>query len=135
MLRVTRQRTAVQELLATVEGFRSAQELHELLRERGSTVGLATVYRTMQALAGAGAVDVRLTADGEALYRRCRQQSHHHHLVCRSCGATEEIQADLVERWARQVGDYHGFDDVEHTVELTGTCARCRPQGQVRSPT
>ena len=125
MLRVTRQRTAVQELLATIDGFRSAQQIHELLRERGTSVGLATVYRTMQALADAGAVDVRLTADGEALYRQCRQRSHHHHLVCRSCGATEEIAADVVERWARQVGDAHGFAEVEHTVELTGTCAAC----------
>lgn len=125
MLRLTRQRIAVQELLATVDGFRSAQELHELLRERGTAVGLATVYRTMQALADAGVVDVRLAADGESLYRRCRQEAHHHHLVCRSCGVTEEIAADVVERWARQVGESHAFADVEHTVELTGTCAAC----------
>ena len=125
MQRNTRQRTAVQELLEELDEFRSAQQLHQMLVEQGSPVGLATVYRTMQALADAGDVDVLRTPDGEALYRKCGQRTHHHHLVCRSCGATVEIAADVVERWARQVGANHGFTDVDHTAELTGTCQRC----------
>ena len=125
MQRTTRQRAAVQELLEELDGFRSAQQLHQMLVERGSPVGLATVYRTMQALADAGDVDVLRTPDGEAQYRKCGQRTHHHHLVCRSCGATVEIAADVVERWARQVGASHGFTDVDHTAELTGTCRPC----------
>lgn len=123
--RMTRQRAAVHELLDAVDDFRSAQQLHELLRTRGDAVGLATVYRTMQALADAGEVDVLRAEDGEVLYRRCRQRGHHHHLVCRSCGATVELAADVVERWARQVGADHGFSAVDHTAELTGTCQAC----------
>lgn len=123
--RMTRQRAAVQELLDAVDDFRSAQQLHELLRERGEAVGLATVYRTMQALADGGEVDVLRAGDGEVLYRRCRERGHHHHLVCRSCGATVELAADVVERWAHQVGVDHGFADVDHTAELTGTCQAC----------
>lgn len=123
--RMTRQRAAVQEVLDAVDDFRSAQQLHELLRERGDAVGLATVYRTLQALADADEVDVLRAADGEVLYRRCRERGHHHHLVCRSCGATVELAAEVVERWARQVGAEHGFADVEHTAELTGTCRDC----------
>jgi Fur family ferric uptake transcriptional regulator len=125
MQRMTRQRAAVSGLLADVDDFRSAQQLHEMLRSRGDAVGLATVYRTMQALVDAGEVDMIRTADGESLYRRCTERGHHHHLVCRSCGATVEIAADIVERWASQVGAAHGFSDVEHTAELTGTCAAC----------
>lgn len=124
-LRMTRQRAAVQEILDDTDDFRSAQQLHELLRSRGHAIGLATVYRTMQALADADEVDVLRAADGEALYRRCRERGHHHHLVCRSCGATVELAADVVERWARQVGADHGFTDVDHTAELTGTCSAC----------
>jgi len=45
--RNTRQRTAVAEVLASVDDFRSAQELHDLLRYRGYKVGLTTVYRTL----------------------------------------------------------------------------------------
>jgi len=124
--RVTRQRTAVAGALTAVDDFRSAQQLHEYLRAHGDSIGLATVYRTLQALAEAGQVDVLRTADGESLYRRCERREHHHHLVCRSCGATVEIDGPSVESWASQVGAAHGFTDIEHTIELFGTCQACR---------
>ena len=53
-VRSTRQRAAISALLETVEDFRSAQELHDALRERGENIGLTTVYRTLQAMATAG---------------------------------------------------------------------------------
>ena len=124
--RQTRQRAEILDLLADVDEFRSAQQLHEMLRARGSSVGLATVYRAVQALSEHGDVDVLRTQDGESVYRRCEQRSHHHHLVCRDCGRTVEIEAAQAESWAAQVGAAHGFDDVEHIIELVGTCAGCR---------
>lgn len=125
MQRMTRQRSAVADVLADVDDFRSAQQLHELLRDRGEGIGLATVYRTLQALADGGDVDVLRTGDGEALYRRCARREHHHHLVCRRCGATVEIDGPTVEAWAERVGAAHGFSDIEHTMELSGTCSAC----------
>jgi Fur family ferric uptake transcriptional regulator len=122
---MTRQRSAVAELLDRVDDFRSAQQLHDMLRAQGDAVGLATVYRTLQSFAETGDVDVRRTAEGESLYRRCTVRSHHHHLVCRSCGATVEVAGGVLERWATAVGADHGFVAVEHTAELTGICARC----------
>lgn len=123
-LRPTRQRRAVTEALDSFSDFRSAQEIHELLGRRGETVGLATVYRTLQRLAETGDVDVLRTEDGEAIYRRC-SESHHHHLVCRSCGATVEVEGPAVERWTRAIAAEHGYADVSHTLEIFGTCARC----------
>ena len=125
MQRMTRQRSAVTDLLDDLDDFRSAQQLHELLRERDREVGLATVYRTLQALADSGEVDVLRADDGEALYRRCSRREHHHHLVCRRCGTTVEIDGPGVEEWAAAVGAAHGFRDVTHTMELVGTCAAC----------
>ncbi|MFV2143291.1 MULTISPECIES: Fur family transcriptional regulator [Isoptericola] len=126
-LRMTKQRAAVAGALDATDEFRSAQQLHEQLRDRGDAVGLATVYRTLQALAAGGEVDVLRTDDGEALYRRCARTEHHHHLVCRSCGRAVEIDGPTVESWAAQVGASQGFTDIEHTVELWGTCTDCRP--------
>ncbi len=126
MQRMTRQRSAVSDALAGLEDFRSAQQLHELLRERGVGVGLATVYRTLQSLAEDGAVDVLRTADGESVYRKCARSGHHHHLVCRGCGRTVEIEGPGVEAWADQVGAAQGFTAIQHTVELSGLCAECR---------
>ena len=123
-LRPTRQRTAVAEAMASFNDFRSAQEIHDLLGRRDHPVGLATVYRTLSALVEAGEVDMLRTEDGEAIYRRC-SDSHHHHLVCRSCGATVEVEGPTVERWTRSISAEHGFSDVSHTLEIFGTCPRC----------
>ena len=125
MQRMTRQRATIADLLDATEDFRSAQQLHEMLRARGETTGLATVYRTLQAMADNGQVDVLRTAEGENVYRRCERTEHHHHLVCRECGATIEIDGPTVEAWATLVGSTHGFVDIEHTIELFGTCAEC----------
>ena len=124
-IRPTRQRAAVSGVLDELDGFRSAQELHALLRARQDPVGLATVYRTLQTLATAGEVDVLRSAEGEAVYRRCSTGGHHHHLVCRRCGRTVEVAGPAVERWAEGVAAEHGFAEVSHTVEVFGTCAGC----------
>ena len=125
MQRMTRQRSAVADVLADVDDFRSAQQLHELLRDRGEGIGLATVYRTLQSMADGGDVDVLRAGDGETLYRRCTRREHHHHLICRRCGTTVEIDGPTVESWAEAVGTAHGFSDIEHTMELSGTCSAC----------
>ena len=122
--RRTRQRTAVASYLAGAAEFRTAQRIHEDLRSSGETLGLATVYRTLQTMAEAGEVDVLRTADGEASYRRC-SPTHHHHLVCRRCGRAEEVTGADIEAWARRVATEHGFTDVQHEVEVYGTCADC----------
>lgn len=123
--RPTRQRTAIAEALSGTAEFRSAQEIHAALARRDERVGLATVYRNLQAMAGDGEVDVIRTADGEAVYRSCATDDHHHHVVCRSCGLAVEVTGDAVERWAEAVAAEHGFTEIRHTVEIDGLCATC----------
>ena len=125
-VRATRQRAAIIALLDTVDEFRSAQELHDELRRRGENIGLTTVYRTLQSLSAADLVDMVRTDTGESMYRRCEGADHHHHLVCRSCGAAVEVSGREVEAWAAEVAEEHGFSDVSHTIELFGTCRQCR---------
>ena len=127
-LRNTRQRTAISALLDTIDEFRSAQEIHDQLRRRGHNIGLTTVYRTLQSMAAAGAVDNLRSDTGEAVYRRCSTH-HHHHLVCRGCGYTVEVQGDPVETWAAEVAGAHGFSEASHTVEIFGTCSACAAKG------
>jgi len=122
--RRTRQRTAVQEVLAELHEFRTAQQIHDELRKRGDSIGLTTVYRTLQSLSEAGELDALRNADGETAYRRC-SDGHHHHLVCRSCGRTVEVSGPAVERWANAVAAEHGFREVSHDLEIFGTCGSC----------
>lgn len=126
MQRNTKQRAEILTLLDHLDEFRSAQQLHDMLRGRGSTTGLATVYRAVQTLAESGEVDVLRSPEGEAVYRRCARRSHHHHLVCRHCGKAVEIDGPGAEAWAEQVAASYDYSDVEHTIELLGTCAECR---------
>jgi Fur family ferric uptake transcriptional regulator len=116
----------VDRVLADAEAFLSAQEIFVALRDRGDGVGLATVYRHLQKLSDAGVVDAVAGADGQLVYRRCGEGAHHHHLVCRSCRRSTELESAEVERWAARQAAHRGYTDVEHTVEIFGTCADCR---------
>lgn len=122
---MTRQGAAVESVLSATSGFRSAQDLHAELRTQGSSVGLTTVYRHLTQMVEAGTVDMLHTDAGEAVYRLCSSEDHHHHVVCRECGATVEVDGPEVERWARAVAASAGFTDVSHTIEVFGTCADC----------
>lgn len=123
-LRHTRQRAAVSAVLAGLDVFLTAQEIHELIREQGEKVGLATIYRTMQHLVKTGEVDVILNPYGQAAYRFC-SRSHHHHLICRVCGRTIEFQLPGLETLIDELTRQHGFSDIDHELELTGWCANC----------
>ena len=123
--RTTRQREAIARALGADDRFRTAQDLHEDLRRAGERVGLTTVYRALQQLADAGEIDALAKPSGEAIYRRCDSPHHHHHLVCRSCGRSEEIPGAEVEEWAKRTAQAHGFTSVTHVAELYGVCRPC----------
>lgn len=126
MQRMTKQRFAIMELLRTQDNFLSAQDVHEHLNAAGDSIGLATVYRNLQALATSGDVDVLRKEGSEIqLFRYCGEDSHHHHLVCRHCSATVEIMGDEVELWANNIAKEYGFTRVSHSLELYGLCAQC----------
>lgn len=121
----TQQRAAVVQALERTEGFRTAQQLHEEVRATGGSVGLATVYRNLRSMAAAGELDILHPPGGEAIYRLCERREHHHHLVCRSCGAAVEIDSPDLEKWATKTATRHRYRSVVHTAELYGVCSRC----------
>lgn len=128
--RQTRQRGVVREALHAQGGFTSAQSLHTRLRELGETIGLATVYRTLQSLVDAEEADSIRTPEGEMHYRSCATPHHHHHLICRGCGATVELVGGPVEAWASEVGAEHGYLDISHEVEIYGLCSVCAAKSE-----
>lgn len=120
--RSSTKRTAIVETLAGFDDFRSAQDVHEAMRRSDHPVGLATVYRTLQAMVEGGELDSLRSESGEVTYRMC-SDAHHHHLVCRVCGKAIEVRGPAVEKWADATAAQHGFRDISHTVELVGTCS------------
>ncbi len=123
--RNTPQKEAVRTALRSAAGFVSAQQLHLELKNQGSTIGLATVYRALADLAANSEADSLQSKEGEVLYRACTAE-HHHHLICRKCGLTVEIEAHRVETWADEVAKEHGFTNASHTIDIFGLCQGCQ---------
>jgi Fur family ferric uptake transcriptional regulator len=124
-LRPTAQRLLVLAELEQEPDDATAQQLHERLRRRGERIGLATVYRTLAALADAGVVDRLSHHPGEVCYRLCGA-GHHHHLVCTGCHRVVEVDDCGLEPWLAEVAARHDFVATGHSVELAGVCADCR---------
>ncbi len=123
--RMTKQRLAISAALDNLDDFVSTQDLHRQLHEQGNRVSLATTYRILASMADEGLVDSLRNGEGEAVYRRCSVTSHHHHLLCRECGKTVEVEAPAVESWAAKIAQANGFTQVQHTVEIYGLCPEC----------
>ncbi|MFT3860551.1 Fur family transcriptional regulator [Micropruina sp.] len=123
--RNTRQRAEVRNAVAGSKTFATSQEIHDRLRHDGSKIGLATVYRTLQTMAAGGEIDTIRTPDGQIAYRTCTP-GHHHHLVCRACGRTVEIDLPGLEEATRNIAGEYGFAEIDHEVEFFGLCTSCR---------
>ncbi|MEY3561050.1 MAG: hypothetical protein RL068_202 [Actinomycetota bacterium] len=122
--RSTWQKTAVREALEAATGFVSAQELFQILVGQEQKIGLTTVYRALTDLVAQGEADSLTGSDGETKYRNCGSD-HHHHLICKVCGAAVEFELDGFEAAAAQLARSHGFTDVSHSIELFGICSKC----------
>jgi Fur family ferric uptake transcriptional regulator len=99
----------------------TAQELHTDVRGPG----LATVYRTLNALAATGMAETFLAGDGEQAFKLC-EPAHHHHLICERCGQVVEVPSCEVEGWAASVAKRRGFTVSGHRADVFGVCERCR---------
>ncbi|MBC7464199.1 MAG: transcriptional repressor [Actinobacteria bacterium] len=121
---MSKSKTRILQALDSAGGFASAQEIHQLMTRSGERIGLTTTYRTLGKLLQEKIIDVMRREDGESVYRLCGE-SHHHHLVCKKCGKTIEIDGGSVEKWASEHALEHGFHDVSHSAEIYGTCQSC----------
>lgn len=111
------------EALAGRTDAASAQDLHREMAREGGGPGLATVYRSLQALAGAGLVD-SFERNGEVVFKLCGTD-HHHHLICESCGTVEEVTSEELELWVKRVSRNRKFKPTGHRADIFGICAQC----------
>lgn len=120
----TRSQERILNLLKSLKQPLSAQNIYIELRQRNQNVGLATVYRSLEALKLEGAVLVRTLANGESLYN-CVQQDQHH-LTCLQCGASIVIDECPVHQLETELQTSHQFKVFYHTLEFFGLCDRCQ---------
>jgi Fur family transcriptional regulator, ferric uptake regulator len=121
-VRLTPQRSAVLDAVKRQRGSFTAVEVYDRAREREPSLGLATVYRTIELLRATGSIR-QLAGAGEGAYVRCHT-GHHHHLVCLSCGAVEDTELCGAPS-AAVLRSRHGFRAQSHELDVYGLCARC----------
>jgi Fur family ferric uptake transcriptional regulator len=112
--------------LSTLNKFSSAQEVHSQILKSKKSVGLSTVYRTLQKLVDVQEVDFLRRPDGEGVYKVCAP-SHHHHLLCANCGASVEFQSDRFEKLLEAISKENGYTLQGHEAEIVGLCKKCAP--------
>ncbi|QKQ74088.1 Fur family transcriptional regulator [Nostoc sp. TCL240-02] len=120
----TRSQERIFNLLKTIKKGISAQDIYVELRNTNQSMGLATVYRSLEALKLEGMVQVRNLANGEALYSLAQQDKHH--LTCLQCGVSIPIHQCPVHDLEDQLETSHKFKVFYHTLEFFGLCSQCQ---------
>jgi Fur family ferric uptake transcriptional regulator len=123
--RITRPRKAVIRALLEDEGHPSPAEVLSRARLYCPTVGLVTVYRTLDLLSEMGFVRRIHTEDGCHSYATA-SQGHCHHMICRICGAAVEFEGCDLSAFLARVGRETGFTVESHLLELVGVCSHCK---------
>ena len=127
--KMTKQRRAVLEVLLgdKLHHF-SAEEVYEHLKRSDDSIGIATVYRTLDLFENLKIVrNVKLKNDGVKYYDLVDvdvEKRFHYHLICRSCDGIQEIH-DIKECYERFIKYQYGFDVTDHDLIFYGTCKTC----------
>jgi len=129
--RVTHQRALIIDAVCAGEGHTSLGEVFARVSRADRTLDRSTVYRALKLFVDVGLVVAADTGDGETYYE-IRKPQQHHHLVCRTCGAEQEIGNSVMVAMCEQVLRQHGFQvETDHLV-LFGACASCLRSGNAK---
>ncbi|MDO5101670.1 MAG: ferric iron uptake transcriptional regulator [Lautropia sp.] len=128
-LKATLPRIKVLEIIrGSDERHLSAEDVFRRLLEQGHDVGLATVYRVLSQLEGAGLLSRNVFDGGKAVFE-INEGDEHDHLICVSCGRVDEFTNPVIEKVQYEVADEHGYELAERRLALYGICPACRKGG------
>ncbi|HAS90411.1 MAG TPA: transcriptional repressor [Desulfovibrio sp.] len=125
-LKMTPQRRTILQVFLAEEGHISSEELYNLVRTEDSSIGQATVYRTLKLLAESGIAKSVDFNDGVIRYEHKYGHEHHDHLVCERCGKTIEDVDNEIEHLQEELAKKYGFDLTHHEMYLFGVCKECQ---------
>lgn len=121
----TPNRRLVAELVAATGGHFTAAELLERGRHERVNIGRATVFRALELLASLRIVERLDLPNGSHAYVLCDPDEHHHHLVCSSCGRSQDVADGQLARLVDEIAKRYGYRIEAHRLELFGVCADC----------
>ncbi len=106
----------------------SAEDVHVIVRQHSSEIGLATVYRTLELFSELEVLQKMDFGDGRSRYEinETSTPHHHHHLICLVCGKVKEFEDDLLETLETTIAHKSNFMIVDHQVKFYGYCQECK---------
>ncbi len=130
-LRITQPRVAIIEALVRQDRPVSIEQLHHDLAD--DACDLVTVYRCLAVFEELGLVRRSFSHNGTGLYEINLSDSHHHHIVCKTCGKVERIDTPFTEN-TQQILRERGYEQVTCLVEFFGICPDCRKKTAGSNP-
>ena len=118
-IRITRQRTALLQVLADADDHPDANELHRRAHAVDGHVSLSTVYRTLAALEAQGVIQRHTFENAPARFETA-SAIHHDHMIDIETGAVTEFRSERIEKLQAEIAAELGFDLVHHRLELYG---------------
>ncbi len=132
--RWTMPREAVLKFLSRSPKHMSVKEIYASLHQSYPSMGLSTVYRTLDLLARMGIITKLVLGDGQSRYefKSSEKEEHHHHLICTDCGKIinysefldEELS--LVKKTEERLAKKYDFKILDHNIEFLGLCHKCK---------
>ena len=122
--KLTRQRQTILKVISASQSHLTPTEIFKKISKEDSSIGLVTVYRTLDLLEESGCV-VKSELDGRFIYHHA-EEGHHHHLVCRECGRTINCNENIFADLKKSLKESLGFQaDLKH-VMINGICSDCQ---------
>ena len=124
-LKATPKRLAILDVLSRASTYLSPEEVWTRLKERFATVGLPTVYRNLEELAGKEVIFKVIHPDRKLYYFFCENRKHHHHFVCTSCKKVDDLNFCAFEEIEREVSETLNGTVSSHIMQVFGVCRNC----------
>jgi Fur family ferric uptake transcriptional regulator len=124
-LRESSKRNSILRIFLKEEGHITAEGLYKKVNKEDSSIGIATVYRTLKLFHEAGLARMSRFEKGEAYYEHNYLHTHHDHLICLKCGQISEFKNPDIEETQEKIARKHKFKITSHRLELYGTCSKC----------
>jgi Fur family transcriptional regulator, ferric uptake regulator len=123
--RLTGARKRVAALIGRQSGHFTAADLLSDASQSHVRVGRATLFRNLELFTELGALERLDLPTGEHAYVACEPEQHHHHVVCRSCGKSVEVEDGGLQSVVADIARRSGYRIDTHRLELFGTCPHC----------
>ncbi|MDL2280240.1 transcriptional repressor [Selenomonadales bacterium OttesenSCG-928-I06] len=130
--KLTSQRQLILDIfLKNLDKHLSAEDVHYIIKQQNSEIGLATVYRTLELLSDLNVLHKIHFGDGKSRYEINQandETHHHHHLICLNCHKVIEFEEDLLETLETVISKNSKFKIIDHQVKFHGYCEECQKE-------